>query len=189
MNINGFSLQVKSALSGGVILLALVGGAAAGSQYGPGASDTEIKFGQNMPYSGPASIFSVQGMTLSAYFKMINDRGGIRGRKLNFISLDDGYSPSKAMEQARRLVENDEVLFIGASHGTPANMAIRPYLNAKKIPTIFAINGLAAMGISVSIPGRSAGSRHTRAKRASMRDTSYSRSRMQRSRSFIRTTT
>jgi branched-chain amino acid transport system substrate-binding protein len=146
MNINGLSLQVKSALSGGVILLALVGGAAAGSQYGPGASDTEIKFGQNMPYSGPASIFSVQGMTLSAYFKMINDRGGIRGRKLNFISLDDGYSPSKAMEQARRLVENDEVLFIGASHGTPANMAIRPYLNAKKIPTIFAINGLAAMG-------------------------------------------
>lgn len=146
MNVNGLSQRVRSVLCSGVILLALVGVATAAPQYGPGASDTEIKFGQNMPYSGPASIFAAQGMTMTAYFKMINDRGGIRGRKLNFISLDDGYSPPKAIEQVRRLIENEEVLFIGASHGTPANMAIRPYLNAKRVPTIFAISGLAAMG-------------------------------------------
>ena len=114
---------------------------AAQKQYGPGASDTAIKIGNIMPYSGPASAYGVIGQTEAAFFKMINDQGGINGRKVDFISYDDAYSPSNTVEQARRLVQNDGVLFIFNSLGTPTNTAIERYMNAKKVPQLFVATG------------------------------------------------
>src|SRR5712671_7904656 len=102
--------------------------------YDPGATDTEIKIGNIMPYSGPASAYGVMGKTEAAYFRKINAEGGINGRKINFISYDDAYSPPKAVEQARKLVESDEVLFIFNALGTPSNSAIQKYMNEKKVP-------------------------------------------------------
>ena len=99
--------------------------ALAQKKYDPGASDTEIKIGNIMPYSGPASAYGVIGKTEEAYFKMINDRGGINGRKINFITYDDAYSPPKAVEQVRKLVESDEVLLVFNPLGTPSNTAIQ----------------------------------------------------------------
>ncbi len=118
-------------------------GSAAWAQkkYDPGASDTEIKIGNIMPYSGPASAYGTIGKTDAAYFKMINDQGGINGRKIKFISLDDGYSPPKAVEDARQLVEQEQVLFIFNSLGTPSNSAIHKYMNAKKVPQLFVATG------------------------------------------------
>jgi branched-chain amino acid transport system substrate-binding protein len=116
-------------------------GALAQKKYDSGASDTEIKIGNIMPYSGPASAYGVIGKTEAAYFKKINDAGGINGRKINFISYDDGYSPPKTVEQARKLVESDEVLFIFNSLGTPPNSAIHKYMNAKKVPQLFVATG------------------------------------------------
>src|ERR1700683_2423152 len=101
-------------------------------KYDPGASDTEIRIGNIMPYSGPASSYGVIGKTEAAYFNMVNAEGGINGRRINFISYDDAYSPPKAIEQARKLVEGDEVLLIFQSLGTPSNSAIMKYMNAKK---------------------------------------------------------
>src|SRR5690348_12642392 len=115
--------------------------AQAQKKYDPGATDTEIKIGNIMPYSGPASAYGVIGKTEKAYFDKINAEGGINGRKINFISYDDGYSPPKAVEQARKLVENDEVLLIFNSLGTPSNSAIQKYLNAKKVPQLFVATG------------------------------------------------
>lgn len=105
--------------------------------YSPGVTDTEIKIGNIMPYSGPASAFSILGKVEAAYIRKVNDEGGINGRKINFISLDDGYSPSKAVEQARKLIESDEVLLIYSPLGTASNTAIQRYLNIKKIPQLF----------------------------------------------------
>ena len=116
-------------------------GALAQKKYDTGATDTEIKIGNIMPYSGPASAYGVIGKTEAAYFKMINDAGGINGRKIDFISYDDGYSPPKTVEQARKLVESDEVLFIFNSLGTPPNSAIQKYMNAKKVPQLFVATG------------------------------------------------
>src|SRR5881392_4129979 len=110
-------------------------------KYDPGASDTEIRIGNIMPYSGPASAYGVIGKTEAAYFNKINAEGGINGRKINFISYDDGYSPPKTVEQARKLVESDEVLFIFNSLGTPPNSAIQKYMNAKKVPQLFVATG------------------------------------------------
>ncbi|WP_022724169.1 ABC transporter substrate-binding protein [Rhodopseudomonas sp. B29] len=110
-------------------------------KYDPGVSDTEIKIGNIMPYSGPASAYGVIGRTEAAYFKMINDKGGINGRKINFISYDDSYSPPKTVEQARKLVESDEVLLIFNSLGTPPNSAIHKYMNTKKVPQLFVATG------------------------------------------------
>ena len=110
-------------------------------KYDPGATDTEIKIGNIMPYSGPASSYGVIGKTEEAYFKMINDRGGINGRKVNFVSYDDAYSPPKAVEQVRKLVESDEVLLVFNPLGTPSNTAIQKYLNSKKIPQLFVATG------------------------------------------------
>jgi ABC-type branched-subunit amino acid transport system substrate-binding protein len=124
-----------------VILATSSSGALAQKKYDTGATDTEIKIGNIMPYSGPASAYGVIGKTEAAYFKMINDAGGINGRKINFISYDDGYSPPKAVEQARKLVESDEVLFIFNSLGTPSNSAIHKYMNAKKVPQLFVATG------------------------------------------------
>jgi len=121
---------------------ASIGGAlAADKKYDTGATDTEIKIGNIMPYSGPASAYGIIGKTEAAYFKKINDAGGINGRKINFISYDDGYSPPKTVEQARKLVESDEVLFIFNSLGTPPNSAIHKYMNSKKVPQLFVATG------------------------------------------------
>jgi len=115
--------------------------ASAQKKYDPGASDTEIKIGNIMPYSGPASSYGVIGKSEAAYFNKVNAEGGINGRKINFISYDDGYSPPKAIEQARKLVESDEVLFIFNSLGTPPNSAIQKYMNSKKVPQLFVATG------------------------------------------------
>jgi branched-chain amino acid transport system substrate-binding protein len=115
--------------------------AAAQKKYDPGASDSEIKIGNIMPYSGPASAYGEIGKTEAAYFRKINDDGGVNGRKINFISYDDGYSPPKAVEQARKLVESDEVLLIFNPLGTPSNTAIQRYMNAKKVPQLFVSTG------------------------------------------------
>jgi branched-chain amino acid transport system substrate-binding protein len=117
------------------------GPVAAQKKYDPGASDTEIKIGNIMPYSGPASAYGQIGKTEAAYFQKINAEGGINGRKIAFISYDDGYSPPKAVEQARKLVESDEVLLIFSSLGTPSNTAIQRYMNAKKVPQLFVSTG------------------------------------------------
>src|SRR5438105_8050102 len=123
------------------LLAATTSGALAQKKYDTGATDTEIKIGNIMPYSGPASAYGVIGKTEAAYFKKINDAGGINGRKINFISYDDAYSPPKTVEQARKLVESDEVLFIFNSLGTPPNSAIHKYMNAKKVPQLFVATG------------------------------------------------
>ena len=107
----------------------------------PGVSGTEIKIGQTMPYSGPLSAYGVIGRTDAAYFKMINDQGGINGRKLNLISVDDGYSPPKTVEQVRRLVEQERVAFLFHTLGTSCNLAVRQYLNDNKIPQLFVSTG------------------------------------------------
>jgi branched-chain amino acid transport system substrate-binding protein len=111
------------------------------SKYDTGASDSEIKIGNIMPYSGPASAYGVIGTTEAAFFNKINAEGGINGRKINFISYDDGYSPPKTVEQARKLVESDEVLMIFNPLGTPPNSAIQKYMNAKKVPQLFVATG------------------------------------------------
>jgi ABC-type branched-subunit amino acid transport system substrate-binding protein len=123
------------------MLAASGSGASAQKKYDTGATDTEIKIGNIMPYSGPASAYGVIGKTEAAYFKKINDAGGINGRKINFISYDDGYSPPKTVEQARKLVESDEVLFVFNPLGTPPNSAIHKYMNAKKVPQLFVATG------------------------------------------------
>jgi branched-chain amino acid transport system substrate-binding protein len=115
--------------------------AAAQKKYDPGASDSEIKIGNINPYSGPASAYGEIGKTEAAYFRKVNVEGGVNGRKINFISYDDGYSPPKTVEQARKLVESDEVLLIFQSLGTAHNTAIQRYMNAKKVPQLFVATG------------------------------------------------
>ena len=136
-------MSVKHLLAGAsaAIALALAAPASAQKKYDPGASDTEIKVGQTMPYSGPASAYGTIGKVEAAYFKLINDQGGINGRKINLISLDDAYSPPKTVEMVRRLVEQDEVLLVFQTLGTPSNTAIQKYLNAKKVPQLFVATG------------------------------------------------
>ena len=137
-----------------VVASALVGpGAhAQAAKYGPGASATEIKLGQTMPYSGPASAYGTIGKAEQAYFKMINDQGGVNGRKINLISLDDGYSPPKTVEQVRRLVEQDEVLALFQTLGTPPNSAIHKYVNAKKVPHLLLATGATKWGDPKNFP-------------------------------------
>ena len=123
------------------LLAATSSGALAQKKYDTGASDTEIKIGNIMPYSGPASAYGVIGKTAEAYFKKVNAEGGINGRKVNFVSYDDAYSPPKTVEQARKLVESDEVLLVFNPLGTPPNTAIQKYLNTKKVPQLFVATG------------------------------------------------
>ena len=136
-----FPLRLGALSAALAILAASSSGALAQKKYDVGATDTEIKIGNIMPYSGPASAYGVIGKTEAAYFKKINDDGGINGRKINFISYDDGYSPPKTVEQARKLVESDEVLLIFNSLGTPSNSAIQKYMNSKKVPQLFVATG------------------------------------------------
>src|SRR6202045_4589077 len=124
-----------------IVLAASSSGALAQKKYDTGATDTEIKIGNIMPYSGPASAYGTIGRTEAAYFKKINAAGGINGRKINFVSYDDAYSPPKTVEQARKLVESDEVLFVFNSLGTPSNSAIHKYMNSKKVPQLFVATG------------------------------------------------
>ncbi len=115
-------------------------------KYDPGATDTEIKVGHTNPYSGPASAYGAIGRAEAAYFKMINDQGGINGRKINFISVDDAYSPPRTVEQIRKLVEEEQVLLVFQSLGTPTNTAIHKYMNAKKVPHLFVATGATKWG-------------------------------------------
>ncbi len=129
-------------VTGTALALALAAPAAhAQKKYDPGATDTEIKIGQTVPFSGPASAYATIGRTQAAYFHMINDQGGVNGRKINLIQYDDAYSPPKAVEQVRKLVESDEVLLTFQLIGTPSNAAVQKYLNAKKVPQLFAATG------------------------------------------------
>jgi branched-chain amino acid transport system substrate-binding protein len=135
--------HVTSIALAGLLAVAISSAANAQKKYDPGATDTEIKIGNIMPYSGPASSYATIGKTEDAYFKKINAEGGINGRKIKFISYDDGYSPPKTVEQARKLVESDEVLLVFNPLGTPGNTAIQKYMNAKKVPQIFVSTGAA----------------------------------------------
>src|SRR5215216_39321 len=122
-------------LSAATLALTMMSGTAlAQKKYDTGATDTEIKIGHTNPYSGPASSYGVIGKTIDAYFKKINAEGGVNGRKITFISYDDGYSPPKAVEQVRKLVESDEVFALFQVVGTPGNSAIAKYLNQKGVP-------------------------------------------------------
>jgi len=134
-------------------LAALIAGpATAQKKYDPGASDTEIKVGNINPYSGPASAYGTIGKTINAYLTKVNAEGGINGRKVNFVTYDDGYSPPKAVEQARKLVESDEVLLIFQSLGTPSNSAIQKYMNSKKVPQLFVATGATKWGDPKNFP-------------------------------------
>jgi branched-chain amino acid transport system substrate-binding protein len=129
-------------VAGTAVAIALSASSAhAQKKYDPGASDTEIKIGQTVPFSGPASAYATIGKAQAAYFNMINAQGGVNGRKINLIQYDDAYSPPKAVEQVRKLVESDEVLLTFQIIGTPSNAAVQKYLNAKKVPQLFAATG------------------------------------------------
>jgi branched-chain amino acid transport system substrate-binding protein len=137
-------MTVKKVIAAGLSaagLVLLCGLAYAAGQYGPGASDTEIKIGNTMPYSGPASSYGVIGKIDAAYFATVNEQGGINGRKINFISRDDSYSPPKTVELVRQLVEQDQVLLMFNTLGTPPNVAIHGYLNDNKVPQLFVSTG------------------------------------------------
>src|SRR6266567_5312183 len=132
---------IRRAVTAGVALALFAAPAAAQKKYDPGASDTEIKLGQTMPYSGPLSGFITLAKAEIAYFQMISDQGGVNGRKITMISLDDGFSPPKTVEQTRRLVEQDQVLAISGSLGTATNASVQKYLNAKQVPQLFLATG------------------------------------------------
>ena len=128
------------------IITAATSAGAADKKYGVGVTDTEIKLGQTSPYSGPASAYSVIAKAQLAFFKMINDQGGINGRKINLISIDDAYSPAKTVEQTRKLVEQEEVAAILNPLGTPTGLSVRKYLNDKKVPQLFVGAGATLWG-------------------------------------------
>src|SRR3981189_1538363 len=138
VTINRFAIASLAAFA---VIAATSSSALAQKKYDIGATDTEIKIGNIMPYSGPASAYGVIGKTEEAYFRKINAEGGINGRKITYVSYDDAYSPPKTVEQARKLVESDEVLIIFNSLGTPPNSAIQKYMNQKKVPQLFVATG------------------------------------------------
>src|SRR5258708_1523766 len=134
--------RATTAFASVAISVALTGSCPADDKkYDAGASDTAIKGGTIKPYSGPASAYGAMGRAITAYFKMVNDRGGINGRKIDFVSYDDAYSPPKTVEQARKLVESDEVLLVAGSFGTAGNSAIQKYLNQKRVPQLYVVSG------------------------------------------------
>ena len=138
-----FQVKLVKVLAVALFLLSAAGTALAQKQYGPGVTDTEIKIGQTMPYSGPASAYGTIGRVEAAYFNKVNAEGGINGRKINFISLDDAYSPPKTVEQTRKLIEQEDVLLIFGSVGTATNSAIHKYVNVKHVPHLFISAGAA----------------------------------------------
>jgi branched-chain amino acid transport system substrate-binding protein len=150
--------EVDMSQTWGILLASLLGlcvgtnAVAAEMKYDPGATDSEIKIGNIMPYSGPLSAYALIGRTEAAFFKKLNAEGGINGRKINFITYDDAFSPPKTVEQARKLVESDEVLLIFQSLGTPTNNAVRQYMNLKKVPQLFVATGATQFGDWKSFP-------------------------------------
>src|ERR1700680_1508215 len=144
--------RLAAFLTAMILLAAFESSALAQKKYDTGATDTEIKIGNIMPYSGPASAYGVIGKTEAAYFKKINAEGGINGRKIKFISYDDAYSPPKTVEQARKLVESDEVLLIFGPLGTASNSAIQKYMNEKKVPQLFVQTGATKWNDSKQFP-------------------------------------
>lgn len=142
-------LTMAAALAGAALISSP---SLAQKKYDPGASDTEIKIGNINPYSGPASAYGLIGKTLEAYFKKVNAEGGVNGRKITFVTYDDGYSPPKTVEQARKLVESDEVLLVFQSLGTPGNTAIQKYMNGKKVPQLFVATGATQFGNPKEFP-------------------------------------
>ena len=145
-------MRIKAPALSALAMLVFCIPALAQKQYDPGATDTEIKIGNINPYSGPASAYGMIGRTIAAYFTKVNEEGGINGRKINFISYDDGYSPPKTVEQARKLVESDEVLLIFQSLGTAHNTAIERYMNSKAIPQLFVATGATKFGDPKNFP-------------------------------------
>jgi ABC-type branched-subunit amino acid transport system substrate-binding protein len=145
-------VMVRGAVFAALAAVSFILSPARAGSYDVGATDTEIKLGQTMPYSGPASSYATIGRTEAAYFAMINEAGGINGRKINFISLDDGYSPPKTLEQVRRLVEQDQVLALFQVLGTPTNTAIHKYVNQKKMPHLFVATGATKWGDPKNFP-------------------------------------
>jgi branched-chain amino acid transport system substrate-binding protein len=146
-------LRIRDGLAAVLVLGLAASPALAQKKYGPGASDTEIKIGQAMPYSGPASAYGAIGKAEAAYFDYVNkEKGGINGRKITFISMDDGYSPPKTVEVVRKLVEQDEVLLVFQPLGTPSNTAIHKYMNAKKVPQLFVATGATKWGDPKNFP-------------------------------------
>jgi branched-chain amino acid transport system substrate-binding protein len=148
------NIQLKWTATAALMACAVLVTAPANAQkkYDPGASDTEIKIGQTMAFSGPASPYATIGKAEAAYFRMINERGGINGRKINLIAYDDGYNPAKTVEQTRKLVESDEVLLMFGSLGTAHNAAVQKYLNGKKVPQLFVATGGARFSDPVNFP-------------------------------------
>ncbi len=138
--------------SGALALALAASPVSAQKKYDEGATDTEIKIGNTNPYSGNASSYGVIGKTIEAYFKMVNDKGGINGRKINFITYDDGYAPPKTVEMVRKLVEEDKVLFVFQTLGTPPNTAIHKYMNGKKVPHLFVATGASKWGNPKEFP-------------------------------------
>ncbi|WP_442968158.1 ABC transporter substrate-binding protein [Pseudorhodoferax sp.] len=152
---HGVSRPLRRFLQAGVALamgVALAGAAQAQKKYDTGATDTEIKIGHLVPYSGPVSAYGTIGKAVNAYFSKLNAEGGINGRKINFLSLDDAYTPSRTVEQARKLVEQDEVLLLFGTLGTAHNMAIQRYMNAKKVPQLFVATGATRFGDPKAFP-------------------------------------
>jgi branched-chain amino acid transport system substrate-binding protein len=141
-----------SVLLAGLVAVAVASAANAQKKYDPGATDSEIKLGNIMPYSGPLSAYALIGRTQDAFFRKLNAEGGINGRKISFISYDDSFSPAKTVEQARKLVESDEVLLIFQSLGTPTNNAIQKYLNDRKVPQLFVATGATKFGDPKNFP-------------------------------------
>src|SRR4029079_4593606 len=121
-------------------------------KYDPGVTDKEIKLGHSNPYSGPLSAYGVIGKAITAYWNMVNDQGGINGRKINFISYDDGYQPPKTVEMVRKLVEEDQVLCTFNTLGTPCNTAIHKYMNHKKVPQLYVATGASKWGDPKNFP-------------------------------------
>src|SRR4249920_2726983 len=136
----------------GIAAAAISLSAGAQKKYDTGATDTEIKIGDTKPYSGPASAYGTIGKAIAAYFDKINAEGGINGRKVKYISLDDGYNPARTVEQVRKLVEEDEVLFVFNPLGTPSNTAIQKYMNTKKVPQLFVATGATKWGNPKEFP-------------------------------------
>ncbi len=138
--------KAKTALLSTMVVVLSVCASRAEKQYDPGATDTSIKIGNTMPYSGPNSAFAIIGRAQAAYFRMVNDQGGINGRKVDYISYDDGYSPPKTVEQVRRLIEGDEVLLLYSMLGTPPNLAAIKYINGRKVPHLLIASGGTVFG-------------------------------------------
>ena len=132
---------MKNFLLSAALVAASFGAGPAAAQQAPGVTPTEVKVGATFPFSGAGSAWGGAGKGIMAYVNYVNDRGGVNGRKINFIALDDGYSPPKTVEQTRRLVESDGVAFIFGTLGTPTNAAIVKYLNSKKVPQVFILSG------------------------------------------------